>query len=60
MGGKDNGPPSYILDKNNVKVYKTADKLKIFKDTWEEEIFQITEVENRKFDMKNERRVESI
>ena len=58
MGGKDNGPPSYILDKNNVKIYKTEDKLKIFKETWEEEIFQITEVENREFDMENERRVE--
>ena len=58
MGGKDNGPPSYIFEKNNVKIYKTEDKRKIFKETWEEEIFQITEVENREFDMENERRVE--
>ena len=58
MGGKDNGPPTYIWDKNNVKVYKTEDKLKIFKEVWEKEIFQITETENRDFDVENERRVE--
>ena len=48
MGGKDNGQPSYIWDKNNIKICKTEDKLKIFKEVWEEEIFQITETEKKR------------
>ena len=60
MGGKDNGSPVYIWGNNRIKLYKTKEKLNMFKETWASEIFRITEQENTEFDMENERRVEEF
>ena len=48
MGGKANGPPAYIWNANKEKIYDEHEKLEIFKTTWENKIFQITDEENER------------
>ena len=56
LGGKDNGPITYLWDNNRQKMYK-EDKLERMMETWSM-MFQITEEENNGYDEENERHIE--
>ena len=56
MGGKGNGPASYVWDENRGKLFDDESKLNRFRVVWKD-IFKITEEENANYDIVHEERI---
>ena len=56
MGGKGNGPSTYLWGANREKLYDDDKKLERYKEVWEK-IFEITPEENRDYDLEHEETV---
>ena len=56
MGGKGNGPASYVWDDNRQKLFDDKSKLNRFRVVWQD-IFKITEEENTNYVTVHEERI---